>query len=995
MEAGNYYLTANVEIHGAWRPASGVVLCLNGHSITSTIGNAIIVEGNKTFTITDCTGKGKITASDNVGIYNNGTLNIYGGSIADCRHTDGYDAGGGVYNNYNGTLNMYGGSITNNTVSQTNGCWGGGVNNKGTFNMYSGSITGNTVTGPNSGYGWGGGVYNTGIFEMTGGTISGNTATVSGGGVYNRVNGSSGKFTMSGGTIGGTGESDANSARNGGGVCIDHDGIFEMSDTAVITGNKADMYGGGVYNKNGTFTVSGSVQITDNKKGDADNNLYLGSNQSINGGSLTTDARIGITAQENQTVVTGSTNTTIFTSDSDSYELTAASSNLKLTKKTAPHVHCVCGTGTLTASGHTHYTQEWTGVSSLSEITTGGYYYLTNNVTITSSSTPNYWQPPTGVVLCLNGYSITSEASAEVIQVAGGRTLTITDCQGTGKIKHASSTNGRGVFVMSNGTFNMCGGSITGNATTASAGGGGVYNGGTFNMYGGTISENTAAHSGGGVYNSGTFTMSGNAVISNNTADLNGGGVWSYVLGGEGVSFTMDGGSITGNKATGAYSGYGGGVYAQNGTVTLKGAAKITGNTSGSATAPTTNNLYLPNNMTVTANELSGSASIGVTTATKPTSGNSIVITNDGCSTAYFRSDVEGYTVEASGAAVALAVEQITPTTYTVAVNATHATPATSTQSVTVGSSMANVTLTAADGYYFTNVTVPSGFTASVADDSASVAISGTPTANITINVSATAKTKPATPSVTGVAPSSASGTGTLQGTTTAMEYKAADATTWTDCVANQPVNPGSYEVRVKATNTTLASETVSVTVPAYVPDVNPDPKPNPETAPSIINGNGATAKKGEAKALSFTSSAARDALVRVELDGTKLDAANYTVSSGSTVVTLNAEYVATLAAGEHTLSIVSSNGTATANFTIQAASPTPDDPDTKPDTKPDDEAKPDDGKKADTKPDGKSAGAKQPPRTGDESNAALWLLLLVGSGAGMATLGKKKRYSK
>ena len=489
--------------------------------------------------------------------------------------------------------------------------------------------------------------------------------------------------------------------------------------------------------------------------------------------------------------------------------------------------------------------------------------------------------------------------------------------------------------------------------------------------------------------------MSGNAVISNNTADLNGGGVWSYVLGGEGVSFTMDGGNITGNKATGAYSGYGGGVYAQNGTVTLKGAAKITGNTSGSATAPTTNNLYLPNNMTVTASELSSDASIGVTTATAPTSGSSIVITNNGYSTAYFRSDIEDYAVEASGTAVALAKKQITPTTYTVTVNATHATPDADTQSVTVGSSMTAVTLTANSGYYFTNVTVPSGFTSSVAANSASVTISGTPTENTTINVSATAKTTPAAPSVTGVAPSSASGTGTLQGTTTAMEYKATDATTWTDCVANQPVNPGSYEVRVKATNTTLASETVSVTVLAYVPDVNPDPKPNPETAPSIINGNGATAKQGEAKALSFTSSADRSTFSHVELDDQTLAATYYTVTSGSTVVTLNADFVATLAAGGHTLAIVSSNGTATANFTIQAVSPTPDDPDTKPDTKPDDEAKPDDGKKADTKPDGKSDGAKQPPRTGDESNAALWLLLLVGSGAGMATLGKKKRYSK
>ena len=37
----------------------------------------------------------------------------------------------------------------------------------------------------------------------------------------------------------------------------------------------------------------------------------------------------------------------------------------------------------------------------------------------------------------------------------------------------------------------------------------------------------------------------------------------------------------------------------------------------------------------------------------------------------------------------------------------------------------------------------------------------------------------------------------------------------------------------------------------------------------------------------------------------------------GSTIVTLKADYVATLSAGEHTIGIVSTSGTATTTFTV------------------------------------------------------------------------------
>ena len=99
--------------------------------------------------------------------------------------------------------------------------------------------------------------------------------------------------------------------------------------------------------------------------------------------------------------------------------------------------------------------------------------------------------------------------------------------------------------------------------------GGGVYISGnsTFTMNGGTISGNTATTGGGvGVDNDGTFTMNGGTISGNSATN---GGV--YVRYG---TFTMSGGTISGNTASGS----GGGVYIYDSTFTMLGGT-ISGNT--------------------------------------------------------------------------------------------------------------------------------------------------------------------------------------------------------------------------------------------------------------------------------------------------------------------------------------------------------------------------------------------------------------------------------
>lgn len=94
----------------------------------------------------------------------------------------------------------------------------------------------------------------------------------------------------------------------------------------------------------------------------------------------------------------------------------------------------------------------------------------------------------------------------------------------------------------------------------------------------------------------------------------------------------------------------------------------------------------------------------------------------------------------------------------------------------------------------------------------------------------------------------------------------------------------------------------------------------DPDFTPAIIAGANATWQKGSEDGLSFTSNAAFADFLKVQIDGKDVDASNYTVKEGSTVVTLKASYLETLSAGKHTLAIVSDTGTAETEFTVLAA---------------------------------------------------------------------------
>ena len=238
------------------------------------------------------------------------------------------------------------------------------------------------------------------------------------------------------------------------------------------------------------------------------------------------------------------------------------------------HEHCICGNHK--TSGCDDVKLTWIAVDNINDIKESGNYYLTKDQTLSST-----WQCKYDVNLCLNGKSVVGASNVAVIEVVSGASLTITDCKTKGKITH-DNTNGRG--INNGGTFVLWNGSITGN-TTDTQSGGGVRNEGDFTMRGGNISNNTVSgYDGGGVYNceNKTFTMYGGS-ITGNTAQYGGG------VDNDG-SMIISGGSITGNTATDK----GGGVYEEGDSLTVSGVVRIKGNTKGGAA----NNVYLMSSLT-------------------------------------------------------------------------------------------------------------------------------------------------------------------------------------------------------------------------------------------------------------------------------------------------------------------------------------------------------------------------------------------------------------
>lgn len=122
---------------------------------------------------------------------------------------------------------------------------------------------------------------------------------------------------------------------------------------------------------------------------------------------------------------------------------------------------------------------------------------------------------------------------------------------------------------------------------------------------------------------------------------------------------------------------------------------------------------------------------------------------------------------------------------------------------------------------------------------------------------------------------------------------------------------------------------------------------------PNITSGDGAEYQKGSTGGLTFVTDDAKDNLLRVLVDGQVISSDKYSVSGEPLTITLYAAYLDTLSAGEHTIEIVTTNGSASAKFMV-----------------------------SNVEGQGTKGEKRTSPQTGDSSNILLWIMLMcISSG--------------
>ena len=129
-----------------------------------------------------------------------------------------------------------------------------------------------------------------------------------------------------------------------------------------------------------------------------------------------------------------------------------------------------------------------------------------------------------------------------------------------------------------------------------------------------------------------------------------------------------------------------------------------------------------------------------------------------------------------------------------------------------------------------------------------------------------------------------------------------------------------------------------------------------------IIEGNGSLWTVGDDGSVVIIANGPVDKFVGIQVDGLDVDAAQYIVTSGSTVITLKPEFLGTLSVGKHILTVIYSDGRVDGEFEVL--------------------------EKADT----------NTPATGDDSNVYIWIALMLVTACGLTGTtvhSIRKKYSK
>ena len=127
-------------------------------------------------------------------------------------------------------------------------------------------------------------------------------------------------------------------------------------------------------------------------------------------------------------------------------------------------------------------------------------------------------------------------------------------------------------------------------------------------------------------------------------------------------------------------------------------------------------------------------------------------------------------------------------------------------------------------------------------------------------------------------------------------------------------------DAAINATNITKSQNGLFVFAVKTIKPSNTTPTPEPTPDYKIIEGaNSAWSQNGDGT-LTFRANGEFTKFTGVKVDGNLVPADQYTAVSGSTIVTFIAEYLRTLSAGAHTLTVLFNDGECSTNFEVTVA---------------------------------------------------------------------------
>ncbi|MBQ9972177.1 MAG: S-layer homology domain-containing protein [Firmicutes bacterium] len=321
----NYYLSENVSNTASITINGTVNICLNGNKLeyTGTAKNSVIkVNEDAVLNICDCNGS---NGSHNItSPVTNETVTITGGLITGGTGTQIWPNyyGGGIFNK--GTVNMHGGTIAGNNVNYS----GGGVysDNASVFNAFGGRICHNMAEKYN-----GGGIY---IKPDSSGNI--NNLTID----FNKAKWSGGIFVD--GNVAFSLEDSviaSNSAVYYGGVYIMASDAT-VRNTKIINNTATSAYGGLLFDYD--LAISGEMIVTGNKLNEENSNIEIALRSLIIDGEVTGEIGVALRYDDdadNPVAVPGGVNLTslagkegLFTPDKSGYFIVENEGSLYLTK---------------------------------------------------------------------------------------------------------------------------------------------------------------------------------------------------------------------------------------------------------------------------------------------------------------------------------------------------------------------------------------------------------------------------------------------------------------------------------------------------------------------------------------------------------------------------------------------------------------------------------------------------------------------------------------